>query len=115
MSGMHHPCFEVHTADLFSHGYEQFTVCSASMKLYMYTFQQASQVLYGHLHMTLSGLAGMFFLCKDASLIPLNKPNQAFGVSYEAQTDLGVSLTAPGQRFAAQCGCFLIVAPTQKF
>jgi hypothetical protein len=85
------------------------------MKLYMYTFQQASQVLYGHLHMTLSGLAGMFFLCKDASLIPLNKPNQAFGVSYEAQTDLGVSLTAPGQRFAAQCGCFLIVAPTQKF
>ena len=52
-------------------------------------------------------------MCKHASLIPLNKPIQAFGVSYGAQTDLGVSLTAPGQRFAAQCGCFLIVAPTQ--
>ena len=76
-------------------------------------FPTASTVLYGHRLRTLSGLAGMLFLCKHASLIPLNKPIQAFGVSYGAKTDLGVSLTAPGQRFAAQCGCFLIVAPTQ--
>ena len=47
-----------------------------------------------------------------ASLIPLNRLFQAFGVSYEAHTDLGVSLTSPEQCSAAQHGCFLIVAPT---
>ena len=46
-----------------------------------------------------------------ASLIPLNRPFQAFGVSYEAHRDLGVLLTSPEQRSAAQHGCYLTSLP----
>ena len=52
---------------------------------------------------------------RAASLIPLNQPLQAFGVSCEAYRNLGVSLTAPEWRFATSYGCFLIVAPRHAF
>lgn len=46
-----------------------------------------------------------------ASLIPLNRPFQAFGVSYEAHRDLGVLLTSPEQCSAAQHGCYSTTLP----
>lgn len=46
-----------------------------------------------------------------ASLIPLNWPLQAFGVSYEAHRDLGVLQTSPEQCSAAQHECYLISLP----
>lgn len=46
-----------------------------------------------------------------ASLIPLNRPFQAFGVSYEAHRDWGVFMISPEQCSAAQNGCYLTSLP----
>lgn len=68
-----------------------------------------------HLSCLYSGDSTRFSTCTlcdlHASLIPLNRPFQAFGVSYEAHRNLGSLRTPLEQRSAAQHGCYLMMLP----